>query len=102
MPRNLRQYMKIDRNVLEKKEMDHVVKIVQSEEEFNEICRQNPEIENINFHIESKIVFFGANSYGPISTRDDVKQDEASKEGNIKVILAKKTMPCLHLRLELT
>ena len=41
--------MKIDRNVLEKKEMDHVVKIVQSEKEFNEICRQNPEIEKNQF-----------------------------------------------------
>ena len=50
--------MKIDRNVLEKKEIDHVVKNVNSEKEFNEICRQNPEIENINFHIESKIVFY--------------------------------------------
>jgi hypothetical protein len=57
MPRNLRQYMKIDRNVLEKKEIDHVVKNVNSEKEFNEICRQNPEIENINFHIESKSFF---------------------------------------------
>ena len=58
MPRNLRQSLQIDRNVQEKKEMGHVVKNVQSEEEFNEICGQNAEIENINFHIESKIVFF--------------------------------------------
>jgi hypothetical protein len=32
--------------------------IVKSEEEFNEICCQNAEIKNINFNIESKIVFF--------------------------------------------
>ena len=66
-------------------------RIVQSEEEFNKIFRQNAEIENINFHIESKIVFFGANkaanSSGPTSNLND-KQDEESKEENIKVILA--------------
>ena len=64
------------------------ISIAQSEEEFNEICRRYAEINNINFHIESKIVFFGANSSGPISTKDDVKQDETSKEGNILVVLA--------------
>ena len=62
--------------------------IVKSEEEFNDICCQNAEIENINFHIESKIVFFGANkaenSSGPVSDSNY----EESKEGNIKVILA--------------
>jgi hypothetical protein len=64
------------------------ISIAQSEEEFNEMCRQHPEIKNINFNTESKIIFFGANSSEPISTKDDVKQDEKSKEGNILVVLA--------------
>ncbi len=79
-PQNLKHYLQ--------NEIDPDVKIVHSEEEFNKMCGQHPEIKNINFQIESKIIFFGANSSEPISTKDDVKQDEKSKELNIKVILA--------------
>ena len=54
--------------------------IVKSEEEFNEICGQNADIKNINFHIQSKIVFFGAN-------KAENSNDEESKEKNILVVL---------------
>jgi hypothetical protein len=66
-------------------------KIVRSKEEFNEICCQNADIKNINFHIESKIVFFGANkaenSSWSVSNLND-EQDKESKERNILVVLA--------------
>ena len=65
--------------------------IVRSKEEFHEICCQNAEIKNINFHIESKIIFFGANkaanSSGSVSNSNN-EQDKESKERNILVVLA--------------
>ena len=77
MPHELKSYMNLNT-------------IVRSEEEFNEICGQNADIKNINFHIESKIIFFGANkaanSSESMSNLND-EQDKESKEGNILVVL---------------
>jgi hypothetical protein len=67
MPHKLKHYMNLNT-------------IVKSEEEFNEICVQNAEINNINFHIESKIIFFGAN-------KAENSNNEVSKEKNILVVL---------------
>jgi hypothetical protein len=75
MPHKLKRFM-------------HLNRIVQSEEEFNGICRQNPEIKSINFHNESKIVFFDANKAANSSERMSNLNDEESKEGNILIVLA--------------
>jgi hypothetical protein len=68
--------------------LKHLGRTVMSEEEFNEIGRQNAEINNINFPIESKIVFFGENKAETSSGLVSNSNEKESKEGNIKVILA--------------
>ena len=82
-PQNLKHYLQ--------NEIDPDVKIVHSEEEFNKMCGQHPEIKNINFQIESKIIFFGANKAENSSesmSNSNNEQDKESKERNILVVLA--------------
>jgi ankyrin repeat protein len=84
LKRQLRRCIKIDRKKIAEKKSDEFI-IVQTEQDFNEKCRQNLDKKNIHFLIESKLnpnFFLWQKSSGPVSKLNEfiVKQDEESIE----------------------
>jgi replicative DNA helicase len=84
LKRQLRRCIKIDRKKIAEKKSDEFI-IVQTEQDFNEKCRQNPDKKIIHFLIESKLnpnLLLWQKSSGPVSKLNGfiVKQDEESIE----------------------
>jgi ankyrin repeat protein len=78
MPRKLRRFIQIDRKKIDEKK--EAFTMVHTEREFNEKCRQNPEMKNVHYLIENQNHFVWQKSSGPVSKLNEfiIKQDEES------------------------
>ena len=94
MQRKLRRFIQIDKRKLESKKADHFM-IVQTEEEYNEKCRQNPpEMKNGHYLIQDQSIqnhVLWRKSNGPISTLKEflIKNEECEESIDEKELFDK-------------